>query len=220
MESSFEFMERNGSLTPLSMTRPRDSRRRGLNGYGESHYLPKESSVHMDPASWYAGTADALSAREISWISTAAGVRFACDQRFKNKAFSIWRNSFKVINASGPRYGDFVRVADDIAFYNFFLRPAYQGLSVKVTALDEQFANEAFTMWCRELAPTIVVFLSALAHRSLRNRDVNTSVAVVPHPASQWWDKASSTYGGKPGRDALAECIAALQWPQVDSTTA
>jgi len=214
------FYDQYPMMKPFVGQRFRDPRKPSILLVGESHYLPKESSIHMDPASWYAGTADALSAREISWISTAAGVRFACDQRFKNKAFSIWRNSFKVINASGPRYGDFVRVADDIAFYNFFLRPAYQGLSVKVTALDEPFANEAFTMWCRELTPTIVVFLSALAHRSLRNREVNTSVAVVPHPASQWWSRASSPYGGKPGREALAECIAALHWPQVDSPTA
>lgn len=186
---------------------------------GESHYLPKESTVHLNASDWYAGTADALSNIETSWISTASIVQYACEQRFRNKAFSIWRNSFKVINAHGPHYSDFARVADDISFYNFFLRPAYQGRSIEVTALDEGFANEAFSYWCLELRPTAVIFLSALAHRSLRPSGVDAPITVVPHPASRWWNTPSSRYGGKPGRAALAECVTALKWPQDSSAS-
>jgi len=34
---------------------------------GESHYLPKESSVHMSATNWYAGSSSALSVLENSF---------------------------------------------------------------------------------------------------------------------------------------------------------
>lgn len=206
------FYEQYPMMEPFVGSRFRDRRQPSILLVGESHYLPPASTVHLDEGRWYAGRAEALSPTEIAWISTAQIVRSACAGRFKNKAFSIWRNSFGTINAHGRRYANFEEVADDVAFYNFFLRPARTGVSIRVGPLDVEHANEAFAHWCRELRPALVVFLSALARRSLRPANVTLPISVVPHPASQWWYRPSKAYGGKSGRDALAECVSSLQW--------
>jgi hypothetical protein len=181
---------------------------------GESHYLPNGSTRHTDPATWYSGSSADLSNVEVEWISTARIIELASKEKFKNKAHSIWKNSFGTINANGPRYSDFTRVADDVAFYNFFLRPALQGQSLRVSPEDAQFANAAFARWCEELKPTSIVFLSMLAYRCLSSTGVPpSSVAVVPHPASQWWNRSAKKYGGKTGRQLLAGIVGALDWP-------
>lgn len=211
------FYEQYPMMEPFVGARFRERRQPAILLVGESHYLPKESSVHLDEASWYAGTAAVLSPKEVAWINTAQIVRSACAGRFKNKAFSIWRNSFRTINEHGPRYDDFAQVAEDVGFYNFFLRPAQTGLSIRAGALDVEHANEAFAHWCRELRPSLVVFLSALARRSLRPANATFPISVVPHPASQWWYRASRTYGGKSGREALAESVSGLEWQREPS---
>jgi hypothetical protein len=206
------FYEQYPMMEPFVGARFRARRQPAILLIGESHYLPPTSTVHLDEAGWYRGTAEALTAIEVSWISTAQIVRAACAGRFKNKAFSIWRNSFRTINQQGPQYEDFAQVAEDLAFYNFFLRPARTGLSVRVGPLDVEHANEAFAHWCRELRPQLVVFLSALARKALQPANVMLPISVVPHPASQWWYRPSRTYAGKSGRDALAECVSNLEW--------
>ena len=37
---------------------------------GESHYLPKESTVHHDAEAWYAGSQESLNDKEVAWINT------------------------------------------------------------------------------------------------------------------------------------------------------
>jgi hypothetical protein len=99
---------------------------------GESHYLPKGSSQHLNAETWYASSSDTLSEKEIFWINTAAILEDSRAEGFSNRAHSIWRNSLWEINEHGPRYSDYKRVADDIAFYNFFLRPGLENHSLAV----------------------------------------------------------------------------------------
>jgi hypothetical protein len=206
------FYEQYPMMKPFVGERFRDGRQPAILLVGESHYLPQSSTLHLDATTWYAGSAEHLSEVERGWISTAPIVRAACAERFKNKAFSIWRNSFRVINEHGPRHDDFVEVAEDLSFYNFFLRPARTGVSIQMTPVDVDIANDAFAHWCHALQPTAIVFLSALAHRALRRTTVVQPISVVPHPASQWWYRSSKAYGGKSGRATLAECVASLPW--------
>ncbi|MFZ5895041.1 MAG: hypothetical protein ACOY0T_28535 [Myxococcota bacterium] len=182
---------------------------------GESHYLHISSSVHLDAASWYAGSAADLDTKELQWISTAENFRTACREKFKNKAHSIWKNSLRVVDAHGPRHCQLERVAEDVAFYNFFLRPAVHGRSLHVTLQDRGFANEAFAYWCAELKPTHVIFLSALAHAALRvsGSSMLPSIGAVPHPASSWWNRSSAKHGGKSGRELLAQLVSSMNWP-------
>jgi hypothetical protein len=173
---------------------------------GESHYLEEGVTVHLDPDAWYSGSSAELLPAQLEWIDNSAILKRSRAKNFSSHAH--FRNAFQVINDSGPRYADFTRVADDIAYYNFFLRPALEGVSLDVCAQDVVFANEAFITHFARLKPTAVIFLSMKAFREL-NHSIPEDVAVVatPHPSCAWWNKISTSYGNRRGQDILADFI-------------
>ena len=213
------FYEQYPNMRPFVGKHFQDRRKPSVLLIGESHYLPEASTVHMEPKTWYEGSSQQMTDEEIAWTNIDEIIRLGRDGQFSNKAHSIWRNSLMVLNSHGPRYSDFVRVAEDIACYNFYLRPAYKGCSLQVTALDVEFANEAFRYWCQDLKPTIIVFLSTLAHRFLRRSDLDVDVPIisVPHPACPWWNRVAAKYGGMSGRQVLAANIESLHWPSLSN---
>jgi len=182
---------------------------------GESHYIPDDSELDTSPEAWYSGNSSTLSVDELYYISTAQIIENSRAERFSNKAHSIWRNSFLEINQFGPDYDDYTRVADDIAFYNFFLRPAFTGDSLVVTPQDVEIANEAFRAHYETLKPTAVIFLSSLAHNNFHsNETVSIPVIATPHPGCEWWNRKAKKYGNKRGRDILADYIRTTNWPR------
>jgi hypothetical protein len=182
---------------------------------GESHYWQKGSTQNPSAETWYAGNSSTLSQEDIGWLNTAELFRDAREEGFSNKAHSIWKNALWEINEYGPRYTDYTCVADDIAFYNFFLRPAIHGDSLAVTPQDVQLANEAFVVHFESLKPSAVVFLSTLA-RNRFHAPTTCSVPVVstPHPGCQWWNHVARKYGNRRGRDILADFVRSFDWPQ------
>jgi hypothetical protein len=178
---------------------------------GESHYLPEGSVQHLTPEAWYGGSWSNLNEDERAYISTDAVLRNSKSMGFNNKAHSIWRNSFSVVNEHGPRYRDHTQVADDIAFCNFFLRPGLKGKSLFVAREDVDVANEAILFILEKLKPSAVVFLSSLARYHFRHVNAVPFVS-TPHPSSRWWNRASAKYGGRSGRQVLADYIRALNW--------
>ena len=92
---------------------------------GESHYLEEGSTQHLNPKTWYSGSSLDLSKDQIEWINNPAILESSRMKDFSTHTH--FRNAFRVINEYGPAYSDYKRVADDIAYYNFFLRPALQG---------------------------------------------------------------------------------------------
>jgi hypothetical protein len=183
---------------------------------GESHYLPEGSSQHVSAKTWYESDSYTLSPEERQWISTAAIMEVSRAEGFSNRAQrSIWSNPFWEINEHGPRYQDHKRVADDIAFYNFFLRPGLEGKSLDVSSLDVKFANEAFRLHYQTLKPTAVVFLSRLAHNHFHpSEPLSVPVVATPHPGCAWWNRAAKKHANKRGRDILADFIRSTSWPQ------
>jgi hypothetical protein len=183
---------------------------------GESHYLPDSSTQHLNAETWYSSSSETLSSDEIGYISTAALVKGARANDFSNKAHrAIWGNPFQEINEFGPRYSDYKRVADDIAFYNFFLRPGLEGHSLDVSPQDVEFANEAFRIHYQALKPTAIIFLSSLAHKYFHpSEPPSVPVKATPHPGSRWWNRVAKTYCNKKGRDILADFIKTTNWPQ------
>jgi len=181
---------------------------------GESYYVPPGSKLNRSGEAWYAGSSDILTETERGFIDTTELIEDSRSEGFSNKAHSIWRNSFSEINQFGPGYSDFKRVADDIAYYNFFLRPALTGVSLEVTSQDVEIANEAFVMHCETLKPTGIVFLSRLACSHCRlPESISIPVVATPHPSCRWWNRAAKCYGNKRGRDILGEFIKKTNWP-------
>jgi len=173
---------------------------------GESHYLEEGVTVHLDPGAWYSGSSANMLPEQLEWIDNSAILRKSRAKNFSSHTH--FRNAFRVINDFGPRYDDFTRVADDIAYYNFFLRPALEGTSLDVCAQDVAIANEAFITHFTKLQPTAVIFLSMKAfgefHHSLPEA---VPVVATPHPSRPWWNRVAETYGYRRGRDVLADFI-------------
>jgi hypothetical protein len=215
MPNQTHFYEQYPTMRPYVGTHYRKRRTPSLLLIGESHYIPKGSSLNTAPNVWYSGSSHNLSEDDLYYISTTRIIEDSRSSNFSNKAHSIWRNSFSVINQFGPAYADFTRVADDVAFYNFFLRPASTGNSLIVTPQDVEFANIAFNTHFEELKPTAVLFLSTLARNHFRPpQSFSVPIATVPHPGCRWWNSVAKRYGNKRGRDILAEFIVTTNWPK------
>lgn len=178
---------------------------------GESHYLPPESTVHLDAASWYASSARDLTAEERDWMDTATIYAKAMAENFANKAHSIWGNSLWALNHYGPAYPDYREAAAHVVTCNFFLRPAVEGESLEVEDLDVHYANLRFQSLLNELRPTAVVFLSRLAFTHL-TVPIPVPHLAVPHPGSPWWNRASAKYENRIGREYFGQFIAQLPW--------
>ena len=183
---------------------------------GESHYLPSSSVQYRSVESWYEGDASSLSPKEHGWINTSKVVKEAVDTGFRIRAHSIYRESFKVINRYGPQYTTIGAIAADLAYFNFFLRPALQGKSLEVTNEDARIANEVFLFNVREMNPTGIVFLSTLAAQWLSAKlDIpGIPIVKVPHPASHWWNRKAKKYGGRTGKEVLEAYVVGLEWPR------
>jgi hypothetical protein len=207
------FYQRYPMMRPYVGDAFRDRDKPSLLLIGESHYLPGESTQHLNAGAWYEGGAETLSPDETEWISTAAILRDSRAAGFSNKAHSIWSNAFREINEHGPQYADYREVADNIAFYNFFLRPGLEGESLDVCAQDVQFANEAFHAHYDALKPSAVIFLSSLAHFHFQpSQPLSAPIIATPHPGCKWWNRVAQKYGNKKGREILAEFIATTTW--------
>ncbi|HWY30600.1 MAG TPA: hypothetical protein VNX46_07610 [Candidatus Acidoferrum sp.] len=182
---------------------------------GESHYLPEGATQHLSADRWYSGSSTTLSPDEVEWISTAAVFDDARERRFPNKGHIIWSNALWEINEHGPRYTDYTYVADDVAFYNFFLRPGLEGESLAVETEDVQLANETFDIHFESLKPTAVVFLSSLARYHFQLPAIcSVPIISTPHPGCQWWNRVALKYGNRRGRDILADFVRTLNWSQ------
>lgn len=178
---------------------------------GESHYLPKDSTQHLNLESWYKGDYLTLSDKEKGWISSSTIVTEATAERFRNKAHSIWRNSIWEINNYGPKYSDYVDATQHIGACNFFQRPALEGASLQVTKLDVDHANDALSRTVERLRPSAIIFVSRLAYKHL-SCSFSVPLIVTPHPGSAWWNKKSPKYGGRRGRDLLGDYIQGTTW--------
>ena len=183
---------------------------------GESHYLDEDSPQRTSPELWYSGSSATLSEYEIMFISTAKLLEDAAANNFPSKTHSIYRNPFWEINEYGPHYSDYKLVADDIAFYNFFLRPAVNGDSLEheLSSMDTAMANEAFLMHCETLQPTAVVFLSMLA-RECCTASLSIPIVATPHPGCAHWNSVRQKYGNKRGRDLLGDFVKTTNWAKV-----
>lgn len=182
---------------------------------GESHYLPSASTQHLTSESWYSGNYTTLSPKEKDWINTSQIIKDSRAEGFKNKAHSIYRNAFLEINEHGPRHEDYKAAADDVVYYNYFRRPALQGVSLVPDSTDVGIADRFFRDVYAQHCPAMVVFLSVHAFNYCAScRVIDVPLVVTPHPASAHWNRVSALRGNKRGRDLLGDAAATL-WAKV-----
>lgn len=183
---------------------------------GESHYLPPGATQHQSAEIWYSGDASTLNPQEQGWINTAEIITGSSAEGFRNRAHSIYRLSFQEINRSGPGYPDYRGVGDIVVYYNYFLRPAQTGVSLRADGTDRRIAEEVFRAVCDEYRPGAVAFLSRLAFRSWHataTRPLTVPIVAVPHSGCAHWNRRNPSYGGKSGREVLGDFVSGVWHP-------
>ncbi len=180
---------------------------------GESHYLPKASTIHKIARHWYSSSQKDLSPQEVVWISTKDIVTYAYATWFKNKAHWIYKNIAQALNTitSLEDYRENLRY---IAFSNYFKRPAVDGDSLQVQPVDIQFAGKCLLDLLEQLKPTIVIFTSSLSGKYGEEviEQSNIPYFTVPHPTCQWWNRTAKKYYGNTGKELLIEFLKECHW--------
>ena len=181
---------------------------------GESHYLPQYSTVHKDASSWYRGNHLCLNEEERGWINTSEIIMDELPHGFPNKAHVIFKSGAQKINEYGPRFSDYRNIFSYIVFYNFFLRPANEGDSLKniLVPEDTDVAHEYFKFMLQTYNPDGLIFLSRFAFEQCSKTDINIPVAATPHPGCKWWNKKSWKYGDRYGRDVIQDALVNMDW--------
>ena len=184
---------------------------------GESHYLPKKSIAHLDAEAWYANDDSSLSSTEKCWVSTSKIITESAKNGFKNKAHSIYKNIAWELNEAGIKNNDFCQAIEEVAYYNFFQRPAIEGLSLEVAELDVEVAEATLTWFIENHSPELIVFTSTLAGGFAKKTlaKYNLPYVVTPHPGCAWWNKTAKKYKGMRGRDLLSSFLSKEQWMNI-----
>ena len=116
----------------------------------------------------------------------------------RKKIHRIHKNLGKHINYS------------DIAYYNFFLRPASNKLSINIKPIDKEIANNAFKIIVEKLQPNKIIFVSKKSYDNLTIENKNNykeKIFHCVHPNSIWWNKPMKKHGGKNGKDIFKSIL-------------
>jgi hypothetical protein len=208
-------------MTPWVGPRFRSSDHKRLLVIGESHYLPVSSTTHLNSVEWYSASQSVLTHEECEWISTARIVESSKDERFRIRAHGIYKSIAREVNVAGGGHGDFVEAIEDLAFYNYFQRPAAHGASLRVEPLDCEVASAVFRWILSELEPELIVFTSRKAGWACSEllRDLHIPAQNTPHPTCPWWNKASKAYGGRTGRELFRDFLFEQKWHKHSEVT-
>ncbi|MGA6096616.1 hypothetical protein ACPESN_01895 [Stutzerimonas marianensis] len=179
---------------------------------GESHYLQKTSRYHHNDEAWYTGL-DTSKYNDRHWFFTRNIINNGLQSHWKGKSKLIYKNIEKALSNSG--FGDCTKLSpfDQIAYMNYFQRPAQiTGRSLVHTSLDRERSADVFLRVMSAIKPDLVIFCSKLAWRAMQSSNVaNTEAdprfAVTPHPATRWWHTKMKKHNGKTGKDLFVEAI-------------
>jgi len=184
---------------------------------GESHYLQGKSTIHHNATSWYKRNDSFLNKEERGWINTSGVVDEAIaifKDKKRNDAFTIFKSSAMAINEFGPRLPNYLDVFKYIVFYNYFLRPADYGDSIKniIVPQDVSVAQDYFEYMLMAYNPDGIVFLSRFAFEQCSKAGIKIPIAGAPHPGCYWWNKKSKKYGNRYGREVVQDALVNMDW--------
>ena len=174
----------------------------------ESHFVPsKEQGQPSDD--WYEKTFD------ITQMKNNTNTRAVIAEVLKNKGHIMFTNLLDGLQKSNSKCN-----LNDIAWCNFFQKPASKGESIKPTIKDNEISLEVFEKILETIKPSLVIFVSVLSFKTLHkyrtwNKDLNghkykeynIPLAIIPHPTSVWWNKPSKTHQNRTGKQKFIDVI-------------
>lgn len=150
----------------------------------ESHYLPPESTAHLDSESWYAGSEGDLSPKEQTWTRTR-GILNKPLGGWRARGHAIYRQLEAALIKAGLPAND--SVFRQVAFMNAFQRPAKTGDTIKNTKMDGEIAANTVNKVIEVLQPDHIIFVSTKAKRRV-GKKLKFQSEGVDHPACPWWN--------------------------------
>ena len=218
-----DHLRRFPCMEPWVGSRYRDQRHRRLLVVGESHYLPKESTIHRYPGPWYQSQQDDLSPKEVEWVSTAGNITGKW-RRAHRIYGEIQKEIVCTLIENGVTPDEFP--LNHVAYCNYFLRPAKEGGSMKGNAVQQDFevAAEVLGWFIARHGPELVIVTSRFAgghdgrradrgpyaEDVLKEHDIPCDS--TPHPGSPAWNKVCDRYGNVRGRDLFCNFLRKWRW--------
>ncbi len=198
-----DHLRRYPCMQPWIGSRYRDPQHKRLLVIGESHYLPPESTIHLDPDRWYRSRQADLSEEEVRWACTIGNItgRWTRAHRIYR---AIQDEIARTLRESGVTPDRFP--LNHIAYCNYFLRPApLAGGSMQghECAQDLDVAETALGWLILHHRPELAILTSRFAGRFAETvfRDHRIPCTSAPHPGTRWWNTISRSYGNVRGRD-------------------
>lgn len=162
---------------------------------GESHFISSKIKTQIND--------DFYTNRSI--LEKFYSKDYICDidtrkEATKNNRHQIHRQIYSALKSLDLNY-------ENIAFYNYFQKPALSGRSLKPTEYDKTVAYQVLNDIVNILSPTIVIFTSKKAFKSFEAKNVNNFKAnYTCHPTCKWWTISSNVYK-KGGKQKMIELI-------------
>jgi hypothetical protein len=170
----------------------------------ESHYLHKDSTIHLEAQKWYDCQENQLAGHE-QFSTCTRRCLTKKGPTWKIKAYSIFRNlEASLIEAGYPIADNTLRY---VAFMNGFQRPAVSRLSIKASSVDLKYSLPTIRAVLDVIKPDHVVFVSRKAYRAFGHQ-LDVQAFSAPHPASPWWNRSSKQGTGK---DQFVKLIKSFQ---------
>lgn len=164
---------------------------------GESNYFDDNDVPHSDfrdAERWY----KAADAKLIPDYRRTDVSNYISYPTF-NKVFDIMDS---VLDEAGIEHE---KGLSEAAFYNYYLRPAYNAGGSKgfrPQPIDDEVAGDALTGIIGEIKPDVIIFLSKLAYTAFtaycKAKGLafeNIVIEHVSHPASPWWNRYDGSLG-------------------------
>lgn len=164
----------------------------GESNYFDEHDMPY--SDFTDAEKWYQG-------KDAKLIPDYRKTAVNNDIGYKTftKVFNIMGKVLRDCNI------DYSEGLAEAAFYNYFLRPAYnngRNKGFKPLPIDRQVSGEALSGIIEYIRPNLVIFLSKLAYVEYENYKRSEGLIFedvvfehVSHPASPWWNRWNGSLG-------------------------
>lgn len=183
---------------------------------GESNYLPDYSTVHLDASRWYNGNSSLLDSDEKYWIDTAKLIEESTDKFFNKNGWSMYRNIHNALKESGlnskSKSGRNEFIFSEVAYMNYFKRPANQGNSIKeiFEPIDQEIAYQVFCDKVKELNPDLIIIASRYVNQKVEEKAIwefldkmNCKYCHTPHPTSAYWNTRLNwkSFEGRTGKE-------------------
>jgi hypothetical protein len=171
---------------------------------GESFYLPNESTIHKDPASWYASNQGSLTItkeeneNEVDWINC----RGLLECPWNHGGHKMYRELNACLGELNLPSHE--RPVSHIAYTNAFMRPAIaEGGTFKYCCVPQDIAVsiEVLSKVIATLAPDTVIFASKYAWEAVgikvAEQFSKTTFSFVCHPTTggRYWNKKAYLHG-------------------------